>query len=111
MEHLAKLSVRPDNIRPFHIECSCSTAGDFDSEEEARGWIQNRHFANLTGVFETQLMSFVPDPDAVVEEAPLPDFVDQFHRDLANNPTPSAPDPVSPPDSGAEVKPETLGDA
>jgi len=105
MQHLSKLTVGRFEARPFHIECSCGPAGDFDSEEAARSWMQHRHFDGLTGLFETEIISFLPDPNAVPEEAPLPDFVDSA------TPTDSAPAPASPPESGAEVHSETVGDA
>lgn len=99
MQHLAILSGGRFEDRPFHIECSCGPAGDFSTEEAARSWMQRAHFDRLTGVFKTDMISFLPDPNVVPEEAPLPDFVDS-----SATPTTSVPASDSRPEPGAEVK-------
>jgi hypothetical protein len=77
MRHLATVSEGRFERVPVHVECSCGVAGDFATETEAREWMQYRHFSKLTGV---------------------------AYGEFFSAPTPSAPAPVSPPESGAKGK-------
>jgi hypothetical protein len=85
MRHLAKLSEGRFERIPVHIECCCGVAGDFSTEDEARYWMQYKHFSKLSGIAYGEFFSA--------------------------NTTDSAPAPASPPESGAEVQSETVGDA
>jgi hypothetical protein len=61
MLHSAHVWEKPDNEQnPWHIECSCGTAGDFPNEEAARAWMEGRHFGRLTGYFTTELIAGDP---------------------------------------------------
>jgi hypothetical protein len=95
MDHSAVITSNPDGFgQPVHVQCSCNTAGDFSTVQAASDWVIFRHFSRL-GVTDTfSLQSGVPTD--------LP---------LHSAPTTSEPAPASPPETGAEVKNETFGDA
>jgi hypothetical protein len=50
MHHKATLKIRENFIRPYHVECSCGTAGDFATELEAKTWMEHVHFRRLSGI-------------------------------------------------------------
>lgn len=96
MHHKAILSVT-DSMKPYRVKCSCSTSGEFETELQARNWIEYQHFAGLTGIDVYELVSTIPvaqepepqpAPDPVViEPEPEPEPV----------PVPApAPDPEPP---------------
>jgi hypothetical protein len=50
MVHQAHVFAKPDGGQnPWHVECSCGTAGDFPNEAYARSWMQ-AHFNRLSGI-------------------------------------------------------------
>lgn len=73
MDHSAVISQNPDGfVRSVHVQCSCGTAGDFDSQQQASDWINFKHFPNL-GPSETfSLTPSVPSdlPAPTTESAP-----------------------------------------
>lgn len=90
MDHSAVISQNPDGFgRPFHVQCSCNTAGDFNSQQEASDWITYQHFSRLG---PTETFSLTPNVPA----------------DLSAPTTESAPASET---SGAGPVQETVGDA
>ena len=63
MRHLATTSEGRFERNPFHIQCSCGTAGDFASEADARNWMEHKHFSKLSGIAYGEFSS-APTPSA-----------------------------------------------
>lgn len=73
MLHSAHVWEKPDSGQnPWHVECSCGTAGDFTDEAAARAWIEGRHFGRLSGFFSTEIIAGNPNIKAPKKEEPAP---------------------------------------
>jgi hypothetical protein len=99
MLHLAKFKIRENFYRPYNVQCSCGVGGEFLTQDEARSWMQTRHFAGLTG---DSTFAFADDkklPDVKPAERQVP-FVPKQPDDpkkIAPLPTPFPPTPPKPP--------------
>lgn len=49
MHHTARFKIRENFYLPYNVQCSCGVGGDFLTQDEARSWMQTRHFAGLSG--------------------------------------------------------------
>jgi hypothetical protein len=65
MHHVAKITFGKVENRPYHAECSCSTAGDFASHQEARDYLA-MHLSRLQGINSAEFQ------DATVAPVPIP---------------------------------------
>lgn len=65
MHHLAKVTFGKVEMRPYHGECSCGTAGDFAGNGEARNWLA-MHLTRLQGINSGELV------DETVAPLPVP---------------------------------------
>ena len=93
MDHTAVITNNPDRFgQPFHVQCSCNTAGDFPSVQAASDWVIFKHFSRLGATDTSSLQSGVPS-DLPLHAAPTP----------AKAPAPPLPEP--------QAGTETLGDA
>jgi hypothetical protein len=91
MDHSAVITNNPDGFaHPFHVQCSCGTAGDFDTEQQASDWMNFRHFPYIG---PTETFTLTPNVPS----------------DLPHPPTPDSAPSTSEPESG--VASETVGDA
>jgi hypothetical protein len=59
--HKGTISIGSIAKKPFHAECSCGTAGEFDSKEAASAYLQ-MHFGKLGGIAETFLLDRTAEP-------------------------------------------------
>jgi hypothetical protein len=72
MDHSAVITSNPDGFgQPFHVQCSCNTAGDFASVQAASDWLIFKHFSRLGEVDTFSLTSGVPS-DLPLHAAPTP---------------------------------------
>lgn len=69
MKHVARFSVLENNFKPYAVSCSCGVGGSFASQDEARMWMQDKHFEKLGGVSTTE---FVDEQMSEVEAPPPP---------------------------------------
>jgi len=63
VHHKATLTIGKADNRPYHIQCACGSAGDFNLEAQAVAWI-NKHFSRI-GPSETSEL-FVPGAKGAV---------------------------------------------
>jgi hypothetical protein len=78
MLHKAVLSFRDGQIRPYHVQCTCSTAGDFATASEAQAWIEEVHFRRRSGIETTEFVSLItPTPPTDGADAPPPPAVQE----------------------------------
>lgn len=92
MLHYAEIKKGRFETKPVSATCSCSTAGDFATVDEARAWIEG-HFRNLSGIDTTEL--HVADDELKQEGQPTP----------APAPKPEPPPPPPPPPTPAPGRP------
>ena len=69
MHHKATLTIGTAVGRPYHIQCSCNSAGDFAKEHMAVDWF-NRHTSRL-GPTETSELH-VPGAKKPAAKSPAP---------------------------------------
>lgn len=71
MDHKAVISNNPDgSSRPIHFQCSCNTAGDFNTEQEAENWIKLVHFPRRGPTDNCELVSVVSSAPASAPTTP-----------------------------------------
>lgn len=72
MHHELKISFGEAIGRPFHVQCSCGTAGDFENHEFAVGYVA-AHSVRLQGInsasFTDDTVAPLPVPTEPVQEA------------------------------------------
>jgi hypothetical protein len=68
VKHTARLMEVPDALRPWHLTCSCGTAGTFRSEQDAINF-SDLHARRRTGV-DTYELIVTPKPPAVSAAPP-----------------------------------------
>lgn len=69
MHHKGTLTIGKVTGKPYHIQCSCGSAGDFPKEVKARSWF-SAHTARL-GVTETWEL-VVPGAQQKPKAPPVP---------------------------------------
>ena len=70
MHHRIVLKNGTHDHKPYNIQCSCGTGGDFGGKEEAVGWMQQNHISYLRGVNTAEIVDETM-PTAPVEAAPV----------------------------------------
>ena len=63
MHHIGTIT-KTSNTRPFHAQCSCGTAGDFFSAEQASEYLQGHH-AKLGGISTSSLVDNSDKPEVL----------------------------------------------
>jgi hypothetical protein len=91
MHHKAYLVVGTATGKPYHLQCTCGTAGDFKVEAEARAYL-NKHFSRIGPTETSELV--VPGAEKGAAAAPQ-------KQAAASKPAPP-PAPAAP--KGAEGK-------
>lgn len=70
MHHQATLTEESTAAgRPWHVQCSCGTAGDFRDKESANGYMA-AHFARLSGVHTVEFVDRTAKPESVPPPKP-----------------------------------------
>jgi hypothetical protein len=64
MHHELKISFGEALDRPFHVQCSCGTAGDFENHELAVGYVA-MHTVRLQGINSASYVDETVTPLAV----------------------------------------------
>lgn len=77
MIHIARIT-QTDGVKPFHVQCTCPTAGDFATENDAIAWAE-MHGRRRSGIETFTLLNLVehsapePEPEPEPEREPEPE--------------------------------------
>lgn len=92
MHHKAIITFGKKENRPFHAECSCETAADFGSNQEARDYLA-MHLVRLQGINSAEFV------DETVKPLPEPVQGNAPPKVVPPPPPPTPPAPPSAPNS------------